>query len=63
MKKNIGKADKIVRVVLGLAIGAAGVYFKNWFGLIGIVPLVTVFLGTCPAYLPFGITTCRANKS
>lgn len=62
MKKNIGKTDKIVRIVLGLAIGAAGVYFKNWLGLIGIVPLVTAFLGTCPAYLPFGINTCRVKK-
>ncbi len=55
--KNIGNTDRIIRIVLGLAIGVLGVVFKNWFGLIGIIPLATAFVGTCPIYLPFGLST------
>ncbi len=58
MKRNMGSADRVVRVVLGLAIIAAGAYFRSWLGLIGIVPLATAAIGWCPAYLPFGISTC-----
>lgn len=61
MKKNIGISDRWIRVVLGLAIGAAGVYFKSWWGLIGLVPLATALIRTCPLYLPFGISTRRSS--
>lgn len=60
MKKNMGKADRWIRVILGLAIIAAGIYFKSWWGLIGIIPLATSLISTCPLYLPFGISTRRA---
>jgi uncharacterized protein (DUF58 family) len=59
MKKNMGNADRWIRVILGLAIIAAGVYFKSWWGLIGIIPLATSLISTCPLYLPFGISTRR----
>ncbi len=58
MKTNVGSIDRTVRVILGLSILGAGYYFKNWLGLIGIVPLLTAFVGFCPAYLPFGLSTC-----
>lgn len=61
MKKNIGISDRWIRVVLGLAIGAAGLYFKSWWGLIGLVPLATALIRTCPLYLPFGISTRRSS--
>jgi uncharacterized protein (DUF58 family) len=61
MKKNMGKADLWIRVILGLAIIAAGIYFKSWWGLIGIIPLATSLIGTCPLYLPFGISTRKAR--
>lgn len=57
MKKNMGGADRIVRLILGLAIVAAGVYYKSWWGAIGAVPILTAMVGSCPAYLPFGIST------
>ena len=62
MKVNVGSLDRITRIVLGLAIIGAGVYFESWFGLIGVVPLVTASLGWCPLYLPFGLSTCRKSK-
>lgn len=62
MKKNVGKADKIVRIVIGVVILAVGYYFKSWWGLIGLVPILTAAIGWCPAYLPFGISTCKVKK-
>lgn len=61
MKCNVGKTDKVIRIVIGLAIVAAGIYFKSWWGLIGIVPVITALIGWCPLYLPFGITTCKTS--
>jgi hypothetical protein len=59
MKRNIGGADRIVRIVVGLGIIGAGVAYQSWLGAIGLVPLATAAIGWCPAYLPFGISTCR----
>ena len=61
MKKNIGISDRWVRIVIGLAIGAAGLYFKSWWGLVGLIPLSTALIRTCPLYLPFRIST-RSTK-
>jgi hypothetical protein len=63
MKTNMGSADRVIRGILGIGILAVGYYFKSWFGLIGLVPLVTATLGCCPGYLPFGISTCRQSSS
>lgn len=62
MKHNVGTADRVSRVVLGLAAGAAGLYFQSWFGLIGLVFLGTALAGWCPAYLPFGMSTCNVRS-
>jgi hypothetical protein len=62
MLQNVGGADKIVRIILGLAIGIAGLLAQSWWGLIGIIPLATAIFGFCPAYLPFGIKTCKTDK-
>lgn len=59
MKCNVGKTDKVIRIIVGLAIGAAGIYFKSWWGLIGIVPIFTALINWCSLYLPFGIRTCK----
>ena len=61
MTTNVGTADRIVRVVVGLALLSLLFVLSGsarWFGLIGLVPLGTALIGWCPAYLPFGITTC-----
>lgn len=59
MKANVGKADKVIRIVLGVAIIAAGVYFKSWWGAIGIIPILTAAISWCPLYAPMGIKTCK----
>jgi hypothetical protein len=62
MKCNVGKTDKIFRIILGVIIILAGVYLQSWWGVVGIVPLVTGLIGWCPAYLPFGFSTCGDEK-
>lgn len=62
MKQNVGSLDRIVRVIAGCAILGSGYYFKSWWGLVGIVPLLTAFVGFCPAYLPIGLNTCSTKK-
>ena len=57
MKKNIGKSDKIVRYILGVAIIVAGIALKSWWGLVGLIPLLTAVINWCPLYVPFGIKT------
>jgi len=59
MKCNVGKVDRIARIIIGLCIIAAGIYFQSWFGVIGLVPLATALLGWCPLYVPFGISSCK----
>lgn len=62
MQRNIGKLDKVGRVILGLVLVGAGLYFKSWWGAIGVVPIATAIIGWCPAYLPFGINTMKRKK-
>ncbi|HEY5375891.1 MAG TPA: DUF2892 domain-containing protein [Polyangiaceae bacterium] len=55
-----GKADRIVRVALGLALLAmVFVGPKTWLGWLGVVPLVTGLIGFCPLYRLIGV---RTNK-
>ncbi len=62
MKPNVGSIDRVLRLVLGLAIIAAGFYFESWLGLIGLALLATAAIQVCPAYLPFGLSTCKAHS-
>lgn len=61
MTRNIGSIDRVLRVVVGLGILGAGLYFKSSLGLIGLVPLSTALLGWCPLYVPLGISSCGAE--
>ena len=57
MKSNVGGFDRILRIIAGLAILGAGLYFKSWWGLVGFGPILTGVFRFCPAYLPFGLNT------
>ena len=61
MKKNVGNLDRVLRLILGLVIIALGFINQSWWGLVGIIPLFTAAVGWCPAYLPFGISTCKTD--
>ena len=63
-----GAVDRIVRVVVGLALIAFALGWLwpatgwNWVGWIGVVPLVTGAVGMCPLYSALGLSTCAAPK-
>ncbi|MFM2277806.1 MAG: hypothetical protein RLZZ444_37 [Pseudomonadota bacterium] len=61
--KNIGTIDRVLRIVVGLALLAAFFLTPNTGGwhyayLIGIVPLLTGLMSSCPLYSILGISTC-----
>jgi len=60
MKANVGGIDRILRIVVGLAVIGWGIYSKNWLGAIGAIPLFTGLINWCPAYVPFGISTKKS---
>ncbi|WP_298223923.1 DUF2892 domain-containing protein [Flavobacterium sp.] len=67
MKKNIGKADKMLRMIVALVV--AMLYFNNTINgflasiliVLAVVFSITSLIGFCPLYLPFGINT-NENK-
>jgi type IV secretory pathway TrbD component len=60
MNKNVGGIDRIVRILLGLALVAMGLYTQSWWGAVGLVPLITGLVGWCPMYLPLKVSTARS---
>ena len=65
MKQNVGKIDRIVRVVAGVALRSLLVLPDGpvrFNGLIGLVPLATAAMGFCPLYCPFKISTVCAGE-
>jgi hypothetical protein len=62
MTRNEGTLDRVVRIILGLALLA--LFFvgpQTWLGLVGIVPLVTGLVGFCPLYRLLGLSTAPAH--
>jgi type IV secretory pathway TrbD component len=62
VKRSVGRADRIMRIILGVLIVAAGIIFKSWLGLFGIIPIITALTGSCGIYIPLGINT-RKDKN
>lgn len=62
MQCNVGSADRLLRAVVGAGIIALGMIYGSWWGAVGIVPLITAVIKWCPAYTPFGFSTCKPEK-
>jgi hypothetical protein len=65
MKTNVGTIDKVLRIVVGLAL--LSLFFvlegqARWWGLVGLVPLLTGVFGVCPLYSLLGISTCTMDS-
>ena len=57
MEPNIGNADRVIRFIIGAIIILAGIYFKTWWGAIGVLPIVTGSVRFCPLYVPLKLNT------
>jgi hypothetical protein len=67
-KTNEGTADRAIRIIVGLGLLIwffmdQGQGFWHYAKLIGIVPLATGLLGSCPMYSIFGVSTCPMKKA
>ena len=62
MEQNIGKTDKIIRVVIGVVIILTGLITHSWWGAVGLLPLLTSFAGFCPLYTLLKFSTCPSNE-
>jgi hypothetical protein len=68
MKKNMGMADKAIRILIAVVIGV--LYFTNTIsgtlaiilGIVAVAFVLTSFISFCPLYLPFGISTFKKKR-
>lgn len=65
LKANVGTIDRLIRVVLGLAL--LSLFFVinggiKYVSLIGIVLLLTAIIKFCPLYTLIGVNTCSTKK-
>jgi hypothetical protein len=61
--KNEGTADRALRVVVGLVlISLVFVGPQSPWGWVGLVPLVTGLVGSCPLYSLLGVNTCGIKR-
>lgn len=63
LKSNVGSIDRILRIVLGVALLVwffvdQGTGFWHYAKLIGVMPLLTAAMGSCPLYTVLGLNTC-----
>lgn len=64
--KNVGGIDRVLRILVGIVLLAMFFLFPDaswrYWTLIGIVPLATGLLSTCPLYSIIGLNTCPVKK-
>lgn len=67
LKTNVGNKDRLLRIVLGLALLAAwylmpGFGYRWLFIVLGVIALVTALMRSCPLYTVLGLNTCPMKK-
>lgn len=65
MKTNVGTTDKVLRIVVGLVLLSLVFILESqarWWGLVGLVPLLTGVFGVCPLYSLLGLSTCPMDR-
>lgn len=63
MNRNIGTIDRVLRILVGVVLIALTVNGTiGWWGWLGVIPLMTGLVRTCPAYSLLGVNTCGVKK-
>ena len=68
MKSNVGTADKIIRIIIGITLVVVALVvvmstvLKIILLVVGIILLLTAIAGFCCLYIPFGISTCKKKQ-
>jgi DUF2892 family protein len=68
MNNNVGTTDRVVRIVIGILLIAYAIPVGfpstgwNWVGWIGVIPILTAIVGTCPLYSVLGLSTCATRS-
>lgn len=68
MTASVNAIDRVARFAMGILLIAYAIliWFApsgwNWLSWIGVVPLATAILDTCPLYTPLGVSTCRVKQ-
>jgi len=60
MKCNVGKREATIRVLVAALIFSVGIHFHSWWGLLGLIPLVTAIVRWCPVSAAIGVSTCKS---
>lgn len=67
LKKNVGGIDRVLRIILGIALLAGFFVYPEapyrWAFLIGVVPLLTGLVSSCPVYSILGLSTCPVKRA
>lgn len=61
MKKNVGYWDSIIRTIVGAAIVSIGMFYGNYWGLLGLILVFSGVVSFCPIYRFFKIVTVQSN--
>lgn len=62
MKKNVGKTDKVIRIIIGVLFIVAAYLWTWWLLIPAFISIVTAFTGFCALYSLFGINTCKLEN-
>lgn len=66
MKANVGSLDKVIRVILALALFSLFFVLEGswrYLAVVGFVPLLTALVSWCPLYALCGLSTCPLRKT
>ncbi len=67
LKTNVGSADRIVRIIAGVVLLALFFLYPDaswrYWALIGIIPLATGLMSSCPLYSILGLSTCPVKRA
>jgi hypothetical protein len=63
VKCNVGKTEQIIRIGIGIGIILVGLYYRSWWGIIGIIPIITGSIRYCPISAILGVSTCQTDEN